>query len=204
MKLTDNNSNSLLLQFGNLQLKDTAETFQKHKIVSNFEYTPLNQNNSQTNEYSQLGLFIIGDHRQGVKIKCNNAEIFFVYGANRPSSNAHNIAIGYFARTKYHFIRESFSNIYEENPEVVIRAVITTNDLFKPTKIKETIIFHKYSKNPIKILTKQENQFIKSWIKNIRIFEEAFLEEQLIALDRRRFNALENDETKEKYLKFYQ
>lgn len=43
MKLTDNNSNSLLLQFGNLQLKDTAETFQKHKIVSNFEYTPLNK-----------------------------------------------------------------------------------------------------------------------------------------------------------------
>ncbi len=204
MKLTGNNSDSLLLQLGNLKLKDTSETFQKHKIVSNFEYIPLNQDNSQINECSQLGLFIMGDHRQGIKIRCNDKEIYFTYGANRPSSNAHNIAIGYFARTKYHFIRESFSSIYEENPEIVIRSIITTNDLFKPTEIKETVIFHRYSKDPIKTLTKQETQFVKSWIKNIEIFEEAFKEEQLIALDRRRFNALESDKEKEKYLKFYQ
>lgn len=202
MKIND--KNSILLQIGDLKLSDTEYTFGKYKIVGDFEYIPLNKDNSQTNESDQLGLFLMGDHRLGSKIRHHDNEIFFTYSANRPSSNAQNIAIGYFDSNEYHFIKECFSNIYDENSELTSRSIVSVDNLFNPTKIAETITFHRYNEKHQKIITEKDEQFFENWIKNIKIFESAFSKEQLIALSRKRFRSLKSEEERQKYLKYYQ
>lgn len=167
---------SILLSLGDLTLKDTNNTFGKKKEVNGIIYEPLKKQESFNPYPDQLANFVTGDHRQGAKISKGDASIYLAYGANRPSSAAFDLAIGYKKENGYYFLREGFFDNYSENPKLVTRDVVTINSLWNLHQAFYRMILHHGTVNPI---TKKELEEFKIWVEKVKRLEEAFQKENL-------------------------
>lgn len=178
--------NSIILRIGDLKLDDTEYTFGKHRTVGQFKYIPIE------NQISSV--LAACEHRIGTKIRKNDQQLFFVYGANRPSSNSQSIALGYFARKKYHFIREDFVDIYSDNPELLARHIITTPCLYYRPNANihaKLLIYNRENKKIINQPSSKDMGSFSRWQQYISMFEEAFSEENLTELSLVRQRRLE-------------
>ena len=105
MKLSD--KESIILRIGDLKISDTGDTFGRESFVNSYYYIPLKNTKSlDKNIYISLAN---GDARRAVLIRKDSTEIFLTYGANRDTSNAQSMAIGFKSDIEYYFIHEYFN-----------------------------------------------------------------------------------------------
>lgn len=134
-KFTD--SESILLNFSDLNLSYTGDIFDFSKSieVDNFNYENLIYvDNCRT---KPIGYDVVnGDGRGAVKISTKEREpIYYLFGANRYTSNASNIAIGYQDSNKdFVFLYESFGDMYSKKPILTTRNLITVDSLYSNEK----------------------------------------------------------------------
>jgi len=168
---------SLILSIGDVKLSDTEYTFENENIINGYEYESLFEV-----FHCNLGHFLHGDYRTGSKIKKDDKTIYYAYSANRSSSNAQEIAIGYFNNGKYHFLKEGFTNIYQDSPELIFRSMLTIDDLCKVQTMKQKVLIY-YSKIE-KNISKKDLEEFKRWIDYVKLFEDAFSKQNLDELSK--------------------
>lgn len=123
---------------------------------------------------------VVGDGKAGTLITKDKKSLFYGYGANRYSSNASNIVLGFLDNKYSYFINECFDpcTIYDDEPELSQRCIIRISN-WKSQNAK-----YKLCKT-LSIYTKKlevEKEAFDYWnILEPRImeFEDAFKEEQL-------------------------
>ena len=162
---------SLILNLGDLKLSDTEYTFgytyDSEKYCGDICYEP-GQNSVK---------FLTGDHRVCIKIQKDKENLFHIYCANRSTSNAQNISIGYYDGSYYNFISETFGNIYEEQPELVSRSIIKVPSIYEYCEVQEKGLI--YLGKIEKELTKEDYMMFKTWFKYIENFKQAYSKENL-------------------------
>ncbi len=176
--------NPIILQIGDIKLSNTDDTFGKAEVVSGYEYNPLlNPRNNVAFGKQIIADIGYGDYRCGTSISDGENSILLTYGANRISSNAQSMAIGFFDGKQYFFVDESFRDIYGKNPELSKRDILICESLWKSSTKKKTIIYEEeVCKNP----TKKELDYFNQLMNSVERLEPAFEEENLKALKRNR------------------
>lgn len=181
---------SIILGLGDLKLSDTEYTFKKETIINGICYSPIfpyDLLNRNVGYERLLYNVIVGSARCGVEIAKKEKKLFYGFGANRISSNASNIVLGFLTTEYSYLIKEYFSSssIYDKNPELIKREIIRILDLKNENaKYEELSVWDIYSRK-IQI----PNEAFAYWkILEPRIidFQDAFQEEQLNQLHLRR------------------
>lgn len=115
--------------------------------------------------------------RGAVKISTKEKEpIYYLFGANRYTSNASNIAIGYQTNDKsFIFLRECFADIYSKNPTLTARDIIMVDSIWSDENQLKRFCDCIYDEN-ITILPEDIIQF-KNILEQINGYEPAFSEE---------------------------
>ena len=122
---------SIILGIGDLKLSDTHDTFGERKTVNGISYIPMANPRGEF-YYPVSAQLAHGDAREGVIIcKDKNKKVFVTYGANRPTSNAQSLAIGYEDENGFFFIMENYRDIYDKNPSVSSREIIRTKLVYE-------------------------------------------------------------------------
>ncbi len=177
---------SIILQIGDLKLSDTYDTFGEKKYVNGILYLPLI--NPHGKWCYPVGLHLAsGDSREGVAISKNDNtdEIFFTYGANRPSSNAQSMAIGYQDENGFFFVMENFRDIYDKAPSVSSREIVRCKFIFEPCGTRKTVYLNFDSAYKAK-LTKPDKVSFQKLLSKVQTLKDAFSEENLSKLRRTR------------------
>lgn len=187
---------SIILSLGDLKLSDTEYTLKNEKMINGIYYKPIfstlawrDGNFDFYKPYDRmLYHLVVGDGKAGVEISKGNDTIFYGYGANRFSSNASNIILGFLDSEYSYFINECFDpcTIYDKEPELSSRNIIQIFH-WQNENAKYTLfpILNVHSINKVQIKKKA----ISCWeILEPRIMEftAAFKDEQLNQLSLRR------------------
>ncbi|MBR5389358.1 hypothetical protein IK146_02255 [Candidatus Saccharibacteria bacterium] len=125
MNVNLNDSGSIILGLGDLKVSDTYDVFGKRAEVNGILYQPLVNPGSSMSQ--PIGVHLaLGDAMEGVLIKQRDNEIYFTYGANRPTSHAQSMAIGFHDKEGFFFIVEYFTmaEIYTSSKPKVCRRTI--------------------------------------------------------------------------------
>lgn len=189
------NEKSIILSLGNLKLSDTEYTFKKDQTIKGIHYKPifstLAKKNGNFDFYKPydylLYQLVVGDGRAGVEISKEEKSLFYGFGANRLSSNASNIVLGFLEEEYSYFIKENFdpSTIYTTAPELSERSIIRISNW----KRKDA----KYELSPILSIYNENLEIAKEGLDywtvlepQIMEFQDAFQGEQLNQLCLRR------------------
>ncbi len=184
--------NSIILNIGDIKLSDTGDTFEKEKLIKEYEYKPLSNPRDSIFGKQIIASIAYGDAKYGVSISDGKNSIILVYGANRISSNAQNIAIGYFNGSQYFFMVEAFGDIYAEKrgerPEFIRRRIVTCKSLWNHNEIEKCILDNgEIEEKP----TEQELNNFKELVSKIKILEPALKKENMNALRKNRNKDIE-------------
>ena len=119
---------SIILRIGDLKISDTGDTFGRESFVNGYFYVPLKYPKSSSLDIN--GLLADGDARRCVSIRKDSTEVFLIYGANRVSSNAQSMAIGFKSDSGYYCIKEHFKDIYKKEPILSSTILVRCESLF--------------------------------------------------------------------------
>ena len=128
MKNEISSQESILLNFGDLKLSDTENTFGMKEEIDGYTYEPLNDRPTHIISGNVLGISKIGKEGKN---------IFYAYSSLEPYSCAIELAIGIKKENKYIFIIETFGDIYSDSPKFSTRKITITDNLTNP-EIKES------------------------------------------------------------------
>lgn len=188
MKIDLLDERSIILNIGNIKLSDTGDTFGKRKIVGGYEYNPILKPNDMFPS-NLVAPIAYGDYRRGTSIRDGKNEMILAYGANRISSNAQSMAIGYFDGSQYFFVVEAFGDIYAEKrnriPELTRRSIVTCKSLWDndTDTTMTTILNHE----EVEERPTQENiTCFRELISRVESLKSAFRGENLEVLRRRK------------------
>lgn len=128
--------NSIILGLGDLKLSDTEYTFREEKAINGIYYNPIFPSLAWEDENSRLlyelllSRLVSGDGVAGVEILKGEDTFLYGFGANRLSSNASNIVLGFLEKDCSYFIKEFFdsSTIYTAKPELIERDIIRVSN----------------------------------------------------------------------------
>lgn len=181
MKFDLSDKNSIILQIGDIKLSDTGDTFGKTRRVDEYEYNPLlNPKNSilfRKGIIANIGSN--GSYRCGASISDGKDSVLLTYVANRITSNAESMAIGFFDGEQYFFVDEFFSDIYGENPELSRRDIMVCKSLWEKGEKKKVIIYNGEIDAPP---TKKEVDYFEQLMGRVERLEPAFEKEKLRTL----------------------
>lgn len=176
---------SIILRIGDLKISDTGDTFGRESFVNGYFYVPLKDPKSSSLDIN--GLLADGDARRCVSIRKDSTEVFLIYGANRVSSNAQSMAIGFKSDSGYYCIKEHFKDIYEKEPILSSRILVRCESLFNINKndsIKE--IFNATSPEKIETPTDSDKKSFKALMSRISKIEPGLTQANLDQIDLRK------------------
>lgn len=174
-------SESIILGIGDIKLSDTYYTFGESKVINGYEYKNLVDLSSVHTDYLPCNI-VYGDFVGAVLVDDGTNKIILEYGANRFTSNAQSMAIGYNDETEYFFLYESFGNIYSEYPRLTERRIITVENL-KSLNTKQKRVFCEWELGKLVVSNEEINRF-NELISKIKNIENAFKEDNLNTLSR--------------------
>jgi len=169
---------SIILRIGDLKISDTGDTFGRESFVNGYYYVPLK--NTKSLDKNICISLAHGSARRGVLIRKDSTEVFLTYGANRDTSNAQSMAIGFKSDSEYYFLHEYFGDIYEEKPKLSSRKIVRCQSLFNPSEndsIKE--IFNALSPKYIETPTDSDEKSFEELMSQISIIEPGLAEQCL-------------------------
>lgn len=185
---------SIILGLGDLKLSDTLYTLGNDKTINGIHYKPIfsilawkDYNFKFYELYNRLlADIVVGYEKGGTEISKGEETLFYGYGANRLSSNAQNIVLGFLDEEYSYFIRELFdsSTIYSENPEVIRRGIIRILH-WKSEKVKYELFPTLDILDSKKLQIEEALEYWKILEPKIVEFQDAFKEEQLRLMKKR-------------------
>lgn len=182
------NDKSIILDLGDLKLSDTEHTFRNEKIISGIHYKPIfptlvwgEENFDFYEPYNRLlNHLVTGDGRAGVEISKEEKTLFYGFGANRLSSNASNIVLGFIDKNYSYFIKEWFDpcSIYGAEPSLSQRSIIRVCHWKRKNAKYETFPLFRICSKSLQ-MEKELYYDIRVLMQRIADFQEAFEAEQL-------------------------
>ena len=176
MKKGISSTDSILLGLGDLKLWDTDKTFgNRHSApitIDGVTYQPLDF--VPNSILSGRELFVS-------EIICNEKKLYYAFSKTEDTDNAVELALGYAKNKEYFFVKESFGNLYSENPVFTTRSFMMLDDLQNPTQKKSTEVMNLGEYNAPSL---EYHHNFANWQDYIESFPEPFEEQKLNLLRR--------------------
>lgn len=179
---------SIILKIGDLKVSDTFDVFGARNGINGVLYQPL-VNPRSSFSYAIGSHLALGDAREGLVIKEGENEVYLVYGANRPTSHAQSMAIGFHDTDGYFFLVEFFtmSEIYEQaKPGVAVRAIVKCSSLGGDGNATQIKVLYNSASETRSEADKNDKASLDTLMSRIRNMKAAFSKKNLDMLYRHR------------------